>query len=256
MTQTMSLTPAEESLEEMAARARQGAIPRHIAIIMDGNGRWASRQGLPRFVGHQAGSASVREAVQACRALGVEVLTLYAFSVENWRRPKDEVQTLMMLIEAVIHREIEDLHAAGVRLGVLGRLHELPQSLQDELRRDIERTSNNTGLLLNLAINYGGRAEIIDAVRSLGERIQAGQLAPQEVDEEMLAHALYTRTLPDPDLLIRTAGEMRISNFLLWQVAYAELWVTEDPWPDFKERHLIESVLDYQRRQRKFGAVP
>ncbi len=246
----------QESDDEMAARVLEGEIPRHIAIIMDGNGRWATRQGLPRIVGHQMGSESVRQAVEVCRELGVEVLTLYTFSAENWRRPQEEVQALMVLIEYVIHREIDDLHDANVRLGVLGRIHEVPESLQEELRQDMERTANNKGLRLNLAINYGGRTEILDGVRALAGRVQAGTLQPEEIDERAFSAALYTHAYPDPDLLIRTAGELRVSNFLLWQIAYTEIFVTNALWPEFGRRELLEAVADYQRRQRKFGAVP
>lgn len=245
------LDPEEELLE----RVRQGVLPRHVAIIMDGNGRWASRQGLPRIAGHEAGSESVRAAIETCRRLGVEMLTLYTFSCENWRRPRQEVDALMFLIEKVIHREILELHDVGVRLSVLGRLHEVPHSLQEELRRDMELTRRNTGLALNLAINYGGRAEIVDAARSLAEQVRAGLLDPKEIDEQSISRALYTGSFPDPDLLIRTAGEMRISNFLLWQIAYAEWWVTDALWPEFGQRHMLEAITAYQRRQRKFGAV-
>ncbi len=256
MTQTASPpVRCADAHEELVAQIRQGAVPRHIAIIMDGNGRWASQQGLPRVIGHQAGSGSVRQVVECCLLRGVEVLTLYPFSVENWRRPREEVAALMHLIEQVIRREIDALGEAGVRLGVLGRMNELPQSLQDELRRDMELTRGNDKLQLNLAINYGGRAEIIDAVRDLAHRVQAGTLAPEEIDEQVIAAALYTRSQPDPDLLIRTAGEMRISNFLLWQIAYTEMWVTDVPWPEFGKHDLLLAIAGYQQRHRKFGAV-
>ncbi|MBI3947857.1 MAG: isoprenyl transferase [Armatimonadetes bacterium] len=255
MRQPTGALRAEESVEEMAARLRQGAVPRHIAIIMDGNGRWATRQGLPRIMGHQAGTEGVRQMVQGCRLLGIEILTLYTFSVENWRRPADEVQGLMILIEAVIRREIDALDEAGVRLGVIGRVSELPASLQEELRRDMERTRHNTQLNLNLAVNYGGRAEIIDAARRLARDARDGRLDPDAIDEPTFARALYTHSLPDPDLLIRTAGEQRISNFLLWQIAYAEMWVTDVPWPEFGQAQLMQAVADFQHRQRKFGGL-
>ncbi|HHX39094.1 MAG TPA: isoprenyl transferase [Armatimonadetes bacterium] len=255
MVQTLGAPRLDETDEKLLERIRQGAIPRHVAIIMDGNGRWASRQGLPRITGHRAGAESVRTAVEAALELGIEVLTLYTFSVENWRRPQEEVEALMLLIEHLIHREIESLHAAGVRLGVLGRIHELPPSLQEELRRDMEMTAENQSLLLNLAINYGGRAEIVDAARALARRVQAGTLDPDDIGEELISNALYTAGLPDPDLLIRTAGELRVSNYLLWQIAYTEMWVTDVPWPAFARRQLLEAVADYQRRQRKFGTV-
>ncbi|HOM82728.1 MAG: isoprenyl transferase [Armatimonadetes bacterium] len=255
MGQTLGAARLDETDEELLERVRKGAIPRHVAIIMDGNGRWASRQGLPRITGHRAGAESVRTVVEAALELGIEVLTLYTFSVENWRRPQEEVEALMLLIEHLIHREIEALHAGGVRLGVLGRIHELPPSLQEELRRDMEMTAGNKALLLNLAINYGGRAEIVDAARALARRVQAGTLDPDDIEEDVISNALYTAGLPDPDLLIRTAGELRVSNYLLWQIAYTEMWVTDVPWPAFSRRLLLEAIADYQRRQRKFGMV-
>lgn len=230
-------------------------LPRHIAVIMDGNGRWARQRGLPRVEGHRRGELAVREVVERCGELGIEHLTLYTFSAENWRRSEDEVQALMRLIEFVARKEIHDLHRKGVRLRVLGRLHELPPSLQEELERDINLTRENTGLNLNLAINYGGRAEIVDAARRLAELARRGRLDPADIDEDLLARELYYPGLPDPDLLIRTGGEMRISNFLLWQVAYSELWVTPTLWPDFDGAELVEALRAFQSRERRFGAV-
>jgi undecaprenyl diphosphate synthase len=231
-------------------------LPRHIAITMDGNGRWATQRGLPRSEGHRHGDRAVRAVIEACGELGVAYLTLYTFSTENWRRAADEVQALLFLIEVVARREIQELHEKGVRVRVLGRLHELPTSLQRELERDMALTRENTGLNLNLAINYGGRAELVDAARVLAERARRGELDPAAIDESTLAGALYQPEMPDPDLLIRTAGEMRISNFLLWQLAYAEIHVTPALWPDFGRENLLEAIADYQARQRKFGAVP
>jgi undecaprenyl diphosphate synthase len=230
-------------------------IPRHIAIIMDGNGRWARQRGLPRVEGHRRGERSVRNIVEYCGELGVEHLTLYTFSAENWRRPEEEVAAIMRLIEFVARREIGELHRKGVRLRVLGRIHELPQSLQDELYRDMALTRENTGLNLNLAINYGGRAEIVDAARRLAERAALGLLRPEEITEETLARELYYPDMPDPDLLIRTGGEMRLSNYLLWQVAYSEFWVTPVLWPDFSPEHLRQAIRSFQSRERRFGAV-
>jgi undecaprenyl diphosphate synthase len=232
------------------------AIPRHIAIIMDGNGRWAKRRGLPRIEGHRRGDRSVRSAIEACGELGVEYLTLYTFSAENWRRSADEVQGIMWLIENVARREIRELHQKGVRLRVLGRVDELPPSLRDELRRDEEMTAGNTGLNLNLALNYGGRAEIVDATRRVAARVLRGELQPEEITEATLAAELYYPEMPDPDLLIRTGGEMRVSNYLLWQIAYSEIWVTETLWPEFGRDELLDAIRDFQRRQRRFGAVP
>jgi undecaprenyl diphosphate synthase len=231
-------------------------IPRHIAIIMDGNGRWAQRQGLPRIEGHRQGDVSVGEMIEACRDWGVQYLTLYTFSAENWRRSDDEVQALMLLIELVARREIDTLHRKGVRIHVQGRLDEVPDSLREELERDCARTQENRGLNLILAINYSGRREIVDAARELARRVATGELRPEEINDELLAGSLYLPGIPDPDLLIRTGGEMRISNFLLWEIAYSELYVTPVLWPDFRRDHLAEAIRDYQGRERRFGAVP
>lgn len=230
-------------------------IPRHIAITMDGNGRWARQRGLPRVEGHRRAERAIHEVVEYCGELRVEHLTLYSFSTENWRRSEDEVCFLMRLFEAVARRRIEELHRNNVRLRVLGRLDELPRSLQDELRRDMALTRQNTGLTLNLALNYGGRAEIVDAVRRVAERVSMGILRPEEVTEESFARELYSPDMPDPDLLIRTGGEMRLSNFLLWQAAYSEMWVTPTLWPDFGRDTLSEAIRAYQSRERRFGAV-
>ena len=231
-------------------------VPRHIAIIMDGNGRWARHRGLPRIEGHRQGDTSVGEVIEACRDWGVQYLTLYTFSIENWRRSEEEVQALMLLIELVARREVETLDQKDVRIQVMGRLDELPDSLREELARDCERTRNNRGLNLILALNYGGRREIVDAARALARRVAEGGLRPEGINEELFAAALYLPGLPDPDLLIRTGGEMRISNFLLWEVAYSELYVTPVLWPDFRRDHLAEAVREYQHRERRFGAVP
>ncbi|MBI3911662.1 MAG: di-trans,poly-cis-decaprenylcistransferase [Armatimonadetes bacterium] len=234
----------------------QSRLPRHIAIIMDGNGRWAESRGLFRIEGHCRGESIAHEVVEACGELGIGHLTLYTFSAENWRRSGEEVQALMHLIETVARRQIEGLHRRGVRVNVLGRLHELPCSLREELERDMALTRHNCGLRLNLAINYGGRAEIADAARRLAERVARGELLPAEINEERLREELYDPTLPDPDLLIRTGGEMRISNFLLWEIAYSEIWVTQTLWPDFGAAELLQAIRDYQARERRFGAVP
>jgi undecaprenyl diphosphate synthase len=231
-------------------------IPRHIAIIMDGNGRWARARGLPRIEGHRQGDRSIRTAVEMCGELGVAHLTIYGFSTENWRRSADEVQFLMRLFEVVARREIGELHQKGVRVRVLGRTEELPPSLREELARDAELTRENGGLTLNLALNYGGRAEIVDAVRVLARRVVRGELDPGTITEAELSAALYLPDTPDPDLVIRTGGEYRLSNFLLWQAAYAELWVTETLWPDFGREELGQAILDYQRRERRFGTAP
>lgn len=230
-------------------------LPRHIAIIMDGNGRWARGRGLPRVEGHRRGEHTVRDIVEACGEIGIEYLTLYTFSAENWRRSEDEVKALMYLIEVVAKKEIRELHRKGVRLRVLGRLHELPTSLQEELRRDVELTRGNTGLNLNLALNYGGRAEIADAARRLAEKVRQGTLQPEDVTEEAISRELYCPEMPDPDLVIRTGGEMRLSNFLLWQAAYSEIWVTQTLWPDFRRTELTDAIRSFQSRERRFGGV-
>ena len=226
-------------------------MPRHIAVIMDGNGRWAKQRRLPRIAGHKSGVDSVREIVETCARLGLEALTLYAFSAENWKRPGIEVQALFRLLRLYLHSERSTLRQNNVRLTAIGRIEGLPASVQAELRQVIDITAANTGLRLNLALNYSGRAEIVDAVRA----IVASGAAPETIDENTVEQHLYTRGLPEPDLLIRTSGEMRISNFLLWQIAYTELVVSTTLWPDFRCRHLLKSVLEFQRRERRFGGV-
>ena len=225
-------------------------LPSHIAIIMDGNGRWANRRSLPRIAGHKAGIDPVRSTVETCARLGIEALTLYAFSVENWKRPRHEVETLWRLLRFYLRRELPELMENNIRLSAIGRLAALPRPVQDELAEVVDATSRNTGLQVNLAINYGGRAELVDAVNSLIEEFGA-----LPVTEEAIRSKLYTANLPDPDLLIRTSGEMRISNFLLWQIAYAELYVTDTLWPDFKRADLLQAVLAFQQRDRRFGGV-
>src|SRR6516162_4372053 len=231
-------------------------IPSHIAIIMDGNGRWANRRALPRVAGHKAGIGPVRATVEACARLGVKVLTLYAFSVENWKRPRHEVETLWRLLRFYLKQELPDLQKNDIRLQAIGRLDALPMQVRRELDSAVESTSANRGLLVNLAINYGGRAEIVDAVNSILEMARLeGSLDTLKMDEDLIATSLYTASCPDPDLLIRTSGEMRISNFLLWQIAYAEFYVTETLWPDFNRLELLRAILDYQNRDRRFGGL-
>lgn len=239
----------------IAERLDPRRVPRHIAIIMDGNGRWATRQGLPRLVGHHAGVESVRDVVRACIDLGVEYLTLYSFSTENWSRPAEEISGLMTLIEEQLRTELDALTRQNVRIRHIGRMAELPASLQDILTASIDRTQGNTALNLVFAINYSGRAELLDAARSLATAAAAGALNPSTLTEDDLARALYAPDMPDPDLLIRTASEMRVSNYLLWQIAYAEIWVTPLLWPEFRAANLLTAVEDFQRRQRKFGGV-
>ena len=222
---------------------------------MDGNGRWATGQGLPRIMGHARGYETVREIVRTSSELGLTALTLYAFSTENWRRPKDETDAIMSLIEQATINELPELMENQVRLRISGRFSELPVSLQKALTDSMAATSNNTGVILNLAINYGGRQELLDAVHEACRRVMDGEIKPEDITEDSFSSLLYTAGLPDPDLLIRTAGEMRVSNFLLWQIAYAEIWVTPTFWPDFTKKDLMLAIADYQKRIRKFGAV-
>ena len=232
-----------------------GAAPRHVAIIMDGNGRWAKERRLPRTLGHREGMKAVREVVEACIASGVEVLTLYAFSEENWKRPALEIGALMGLLEEYIARETAELRQQGVEVHVIGDLGRLPANKREAVDKLIAGTRGGTKLTLNLAISYSSRAEIARAARRLAEDVLHGRLALEDVDEEALSLRLYTAGLPDPDLLIRTSGELRISNFLLWQLAYTELYITPVLWPDFSRQHLYEAVIDYQGRERRFGRV-
>lgn len=229
-------------------------LPRHVAVIMDGNGRWARMRKLPRVAGHRAGMEAVRDIVESSNALGFEALTLYAFSVENWKRPRQEVRTLMNLLKVYIRRELKSLDKNNIRIQAIGRIHELEESVRGELEHAVDATSRNSGLLLNLALNYGGRAELVDSFnRLLRERKLNGCKDP--IDEEAISRSLYTSGIPDPDLLIRTSGEMRISNFLLWQIAYAEIYITPTFWPDFRRKHLLEAILEYQQRDRRYGGI-
>jgi undecaprenyl diphosphate synthase len=233
-----------------------GAIPTHVAVIMDGNGRWAQGRSLPRPLGHAAGMAAVREAVEACLATGVEVLTLFAFSQENWQRPADEIAALMSLLEEYIEKEMSDLRARRVAVHFLGELDRLVPSAREAVDRIVATTSGGGALALNICVSYGSRAEITRAARLLAEDAVAGRITADQVDEDALARRLYTAEWPDPDLLIRTSGEQRISNFLLWQLAYAEFHVSPVLWPDFTRQHFFEAILDFQRRDRRFGRVP
>ncbi|KLU64760.1 ditrans,polycis-undecaprenyl-diphosphate synthase ((2E,6E)-farnesyl-diphosphate specific) [Desulfosporosinus acididurans] len=230
-------------------------LPRHIAIIMDGNGRWAQKRALPRSMGHRAGVEALRKIVKTCSKLGIEVLTVYAFSTENWSRPKDEVGILMKLLTEYLRKELEELHQNNVVIRAIGILNDLPQEAQHELEHAVERTKNNSGLVLNLALNYGGRSEIIDAVKKMSQDVLEGKQKIDDIDEKLFNEKLFTGGLPDPDLLIRTSGEMRLSNFLLWQLAYTEIMVVEEFWPDFGENSLIEAIKVYQKRDRRFGGI-
>jgi undecaprenyl diphosphate synthase len=237
--------------EGLARQVNFERLPRHVAVIMDGNGRWAAQRHLPRVEGHRAGIESVRDIVESSARIGIPVLTLYAFSVENWKRPLTEVSTLMSLLKRYLRLELNTLLRNNIRFKVIGRFDELSPDVQNELRAAEERTASNTGMCFNIALNYGGRAEIVAAAR----RMLAERLDPESLDEARFSAYLYTAGQPDPDLLIRTSGEMRVSNFLLWQIAYAEIWVTDTLWPDFRCRHLLDAIIEYQKRDRRYGGI-
>ncbi|MBI4465370.1 MAG: isoprenyl transferase [Acidobacteria bacterium] len=231
------------------------SLPVHIAIIMDGNGRWARRRRLPRVAGHRAGAQAVREAVKLCSRIGIKVLTLFAFSTENWKRPRSEIDTLMSLLREHIRKELDEIHQNNIRLQILGRYEQLPLEVQQDLESALRRTAHNTGMVLNVALNYSARSELVDAFHSILLQTPENNVRDLRVTEEMISDHLSTRGLPDPDLLIRTSGEMRVSNFLLWQIAYSEIWVTDTCWPDFSRRHLLQAILDFQKRERRYGGL-
>jgi undecaprenyl diphosphate synthase len=245
-----SVTPGSAE-DALARQVDFDRLPAHVAVIMDGNGRWAAQRHLPRVEGHRSGIESVRETVEGSARLGIKVLTLYAFSVENWKRPAAEVSTLMMLLKRYLRSELNTLLRNDIRFKVVGRVEDLAPDVQRELRDAEARTAGNGGMQFNIALNYGGRAEIVEAAR----RIAAEGVPPDQIDEQRFASYLYTAGQPDPDLLIRTSGEMRVSNFLLWQIAYAEIWVTDTLWPDFRQRHLLEAIVAYQKRDRRYGGI-
>ncbi len=249
--QLLAWIPPGSPDEAIAQQVHFDQLPAHIAIIMDGNGRWAAQRHLPRVEGHRAGIDSVRDVVETSARLGIDVLTLYAFSVENWKRPRAEINTLMMLLKRYLRLELSTLLKNNIRFRVIGREDELAPDVRHELEIGMRQTTNNTGMLFNIALNYGGRAEIVDAAR----RVLAAGISPEDLDERRFSDFLYTAGQPDPDLLIRTSGEMRVSNFLLWQIAYSEIWVTETLWPDFRRRHLLEAVVAYQKRDRRYGGI-
>lgn len=229
-------------------------LPQHIAIIMDGNGRWAKLRGLPRIMGHRAGIKTVREVIKASRELGIKYLTLYAFSAENWKRPKQEVEMLMGFLNEYIDKELDSFVKNDIKLNVIGRMNGLPDYVQPKLRKAIEKTKDCESMTLNVALNYSGRSEIVDAAKKFASQVKAGRRDLNDLDEESFGGLLYTRGQPDPDLLIRTSGEMRISNFLLWQISYSELYITPKLWPDFSKKDLEEAIAAYQKRERRFGA--
>ena len=247
-----SVTPEEELLLEELDLKR---LPQHVAIIMDGNGRWAQRRHLPRIAGHRAGVQAAREIIESCARLKVPALTLYAFSMENWRRPQAEVDFLMKLLREYLRKELPAIHRNNIRLLVIGRPKQLPSAVGRDIEHAMEYTSKNTGMKLIVALNYGGRAELVDAFNSILDQVRSNGTSTRGIDEQTISDHLYTAGLPDPDLLIRTSGEMRVSNFLLWQIAYAEIYVTEVLWPDFHRQQLLEALLDYQKRERRYGGL-
>ncbi|MEO8523009.1 MAG: isoprenyl transferase [Acidobacteriota bacterium] len=247
----LSVVPAGSPEEALARQVNFERLPQHIAVIMDGNGRWAAQRHLPRVEGHRAGIESVREVVEGSARIGIKVLTLYAFSVENWKRPMSEVSTLMSLLKRYLRLELNTLLQNDIRFRVIGRDEDLAPDIRRELKLAEDKTAASRGMLFNIALNYGGRAEIVDAAR----RAIAAGLSGDDLDEQRFGEFLYTAGQPDPDLLIRTSGEMRVSNFLLWQIAYAEIWVTDTLWPDFRKRDLLEAILAYQKRDRRYGGI-
>ena len=247
----LQVVPSGSEEETLLRHVDFARLPRHVAIIMDGNGRWAATRHLPRVEGHRAGTEAVRASVETSARLGISVLTLYAFSVENWKRPDSEIAALMGLLKHYLRRELKLLLKNNIRFRVIGQRERLSPEIRDELAATEQRTAGNTGMIFNIALSYGGRAEIVDAAR---RAIREG-VDPESLDESTFGSLLYTAGQPDPDLLIRTSGEMRVSNFLLWQIAYAEIWVTDALWPDFRASHLLEAIIDYQKRDRRYGAI-
>jgi undecaprenyl diphosphate synthase len=244
-----------DSLTELPADLDKSKLPSHVAVIMDGNGRWGKKQGLPRMVGHRKGVDVLKDLLFCCRDWGISALTAYAFSTENWGRPHEEVDFLMMLFERVLRRELAEMNAEQVRIRFVGNLTALPASLQSEIAKAVTLTQHNQGIQFTVATNYGGRQEIIQACRSIAAQVQAGSIEPDDIDENLFSSHLYTQGIPDPDLLIRTSGELRISNFLLWQLAYAEIYVTETLWPNFDRPAFHAALTDYQQRHRRFGKL-
>ena len=251
LTQTNQTEADKQRQEEL----KKGQIPRHIAIIMDGNGRWAKKRGNIRLYGHRAGVKSVRDITESCGQLGVEHLTLYAFSTENWSRPKEEVSGLMRLMVSSLRKEAENLHKNNVKLVTIGQVERFPEHCRNELREVVELTKNNTGIQLCLALSYSGRWDITEAVKKVAREVKDGNIAPEDINDDLISQKLSTANVPDPDLIIRTSGEFRLSNFLLWQLAYSELYITETCWPDFRRDELYKAIASFQKRERRFGKV-
>ncbi|MGL5807616.1 MAG: polyprenyl diphosphate synthase [Xenococcaceae cyanobacterium] len=249
------MTAKPIALQDLPADLDNNRLPKHVAVIMDGNGRWAKRRGLPRIMGHQRGVDALKDLLRCCKDWGVPALTAYAFSTENWGRPLEEVEFLMTLFERVLRRELKEMMAENVRIRFVGNLEALPKSLQDEIAKSMDDTKNNCGIEFTVATNYGGRQEILQACRAIAQKVELGYLKSEEIDETIFESYLYTKGISHPDLLIRTSGEMRLSNFLLWQMAYAEIYVTQTLWPDFDRQEFHKALLDYQQRDRRFGKV-
>lgn len=249
------MTVMQTILQELPSDLDRNRLPKHVAVIMDGNGRWAKRRGLPRIMGHRKGVDALKQLLRCCDDWGVQALTAYAFSTENWGRPLEEVDFLMTLFERVLRRELQEMIKENVRIEFVGNLAALPPSLQAEIERSMSATVNNSGIQFTVATNYGGRQEILQACRAIATKVKQGQIQPEDIDETMFSRHLYTANVPDPDLLIRTSGEMRLSNFLLWQMAYGEMYITETLWPDFDREQFHKALFDYQQRDRRFGKV-
>lgn len=245
----------ELEVEDLLKILERKRLPEHVAIIMDGNGRWAQKRGLPRAFGHRAGVESLRDIVKLCCELGIQVLTVYAFSTENWKRPEEEIIVLMNLLVEYLNKEMRELHEEGVCIHPIGRLDELPQPAREALADAVKLTCENNRLILNIALNYGGRTEIVDAIRAIAAGIETGRYKSAQIDAGLLSDHLYTADLPEPDLLIRPSGDYRISNFLLWQLAYTEFWFTDTLWPEFRRSHMLRALVDFQQRERRFGGL-
>jgi undecaprenyl diphosphate synthase len=252
---TLLLESQQRDETDLLAQIDPTRLPQHIAVIMDGNGRWAKRRHLPRIAGHRAGASAARQVIETCARMGIPALTLYAFSLENWRRPQPEVDFLMRLLREYLKQELPEIHRNNIRMLVIGRLEQLPEAVREDVCKAMELTAGNTGMKLAVALNYGGRAELVDAFNAILDRVRSDGATHAPVDEKMISDNLYTAGLPDPDLLIRTSGEMRVSNFLLWQIAYAEIYVTETLWPDFSRVRLLEALVEFQKRERRYGGL-
>lgn len=249
------MTIMQTILQELPSDLDRNRLPKHVAVIMDGNGRWAKRRGLPRIMGHRKGVDALKALLRCCDDWGIQALTAYAFSTENWGRPLEEVDFLMTLFERVLRRELQEMIEENVRIEFVGNLAALPPSLQAEIERSMNATANNSGIQFTVATNYGGRQEILQACRAIATKVKQGQIQPEDIDETLFSRHLYTANVPDPDLLIRTSGEMRLSNFLLWQMAYGEMYITDTLWPDFDREQFHKALFDYQQRDRRFGKV-